>query len=191
MDALMSAPLNACLTKVVLTNGTTTTVSTSNAATYVIKGKIYVQDGAWSNQATPTTDYATGNAFVPIPIPLSSPNLPGVPNGAAGYGCIYLVGTNAAGEDADGSAAVKVIQGSIVALDSSGNFLTAPQFGGLGPVGSASGDNDFCPLGYIIVKLTATAVAAWTFGINNLSSVTGVTYAFGNLSTMPDRPLTA
>ena len=88
----------------------------------------------------------------------------------------------------DHSGNVRVIQGQIAALDGSGNFITAPQYGGMGPAGSGSTDNDFCPIGQIVVQLGATAVATWTFGTNNLSSVTGVTYTFDDLVGMPDRP---
>lgn len=84
-----------------------------------------------------------------------------------------MVGLNAAG-------ALQVVQGQITALDSSGAFITAPQFGGL--------PTDFCPIGYIVIKLGSTAVAAWTFGANNLSGVTGVTYTFVDIVGVPDRP---
>lgn len=183
MDLQSSIPVTMCLSKVSLAAGTTTTISTTGTTTYAIRGKAYTK-AAITNGATPTTDWATGNAFIPIPIPLSSPNLPGVPNGAAGYASIYTVGLDSGGS-------IRVIQGSIVPLDSAGNFLTAPQFGGLGPAGSGSTDNDFCPIGYIIVKLGSTAVATWTFGTNNLSSVTGVTYVFVDVIGMPDRPQTS
>jgi len=180
MDNLQAIPLTANLTKNSLAAGTTTTISTTGTATYAIKGKLYTKT-AITNGATPTTDYTTGNAFVPIPVPLSSPNLPGVPNAAAGYGSVYTVGFDSSGN-------LKVIQGQITALDGNGNFITAPQFGGLGPLGSGSTDNNFAPIGYILVQLGSTAVATWTFGTNNLSGVSGVTYTFVDISTLPDRP---
>lgn len=180
MDLQSAIPVTMNFSKATLAAGTTTTISTTGTTTFAIRGKFYTKT-AITNGATPTTDYATGLAFVPIPIPLSSPNLPGVPNGAAGYGCVYTVGFDSSGN-------VKVIQGTIAALDGSGNFITAPQFGGLGPAGSGSTNNNFCPIGYIIVKLGSTAVATWTFGTNNLSSVTGVTYTFVDIATLPDRP---
>lgn len=180
MDYQAAVPATFCLSKVTLAAGTTTTISTTGTTTFCIGGKAYTKT-AITNGATPTTDYATGLAFIPIPIPLSSPNLPGVPNGAAGYGCVYTVGFDSSGN-------VKVIQGQIAALDGSGNFITAPQFGGVGPAGSGSTNNNFCPIGYIIVKLGSTAVATWTFGTNNLSAVTGATYIFQDLITLPGRP---
>lgn len=178
MDQQASIPATMCLSKVTLAAGTTTTLNTTGTNTYCIKGKAYTFT-AWSGKATPTADFATGAAFLPIPIPATAPNL------AAGYGCIYAVGVDTAGTTA------RVIQGTIVPLDASGNFINAPQFGGLGPQGSGSTDNDFCAIGYIVVKLGATAVATWTFGTNNLSSVTGVTYTFVDVITLPDRPQVA
>ena len=180
MDNQASIPVTMCLSKVTLAAGTTSTISTTGTTTYAIRGKAYTK-AAITNGATPTTDWATGNAFIPIPAPLSNPNLPGVPNGAAGYGSIYMVGLDSGGN-------VRVIQGTIAPLDASGNFLYAPQFGPLGPSGSTSSNNDFCPIGYIVVKLGATAVATWTFGTNNLSGVTGATYAFQDVVGEPDRP---
>lgn len=177
MDALQAVPVTMCFSKATLAAGTTTTISTTGTTTYAIRGKFYTKT-AISNGATPTTDYATGAAFLPIPIPATAPNL------AAGYGSIYTVGLDSAGT-------VRVIQGTVVPLDANGAFINAPQFGGLGSTGSgsaASVNNDFCPIGYIVVKLGATAVATWTFGTNNLSSVTGVTYTFVDIATLPDRP---
>lgn len=174
MDIQSASPITMCLSKVTLAAGTTTTLSNTGTTTYAIQGKAYTK-AAMTNAATPTTDAATGLAFVPIPIPLTTQGLPGgIPAGAAGYGCIYIVGFNAAG-------ALKVVQGDIAPMDASGNFLQAPGIPGL--------PTDFCPVGYMIVKLGPTAVATWTFGTNNNSSVTGVTYVFGDLVSLPGRPL--
>ncbi len=180
MDYQSSVPATFCMSKNALAAGTTTTLTTvpvgatGQLTVYAIKGKIY-NKAALTNAATPTVDYVTGLAFKPIPIPNTAPNL------GLGYGCVFTVGLNAAGT-------LKVTQGTIEALDVSGNFINAPQFGGAGPAGSDKTDNDFCPIGYIIVQLGATAVATWTFGTNNLSGVTGVTYTFVDVCTLPDRP---
>lgn len=177
MDNQAFVPVTMCLSKVALAAGTTTTISTTGTTIYSIRGKAYSK-AAITNGATPTTDYATGNAFLPIPIPNTAPNL------ALGYGSVFMVGL-------DHSGNIKVIQGQVAPLDVNGNFITAPQFGAFGPSGSGSTDNDFCPIGYIVVKLGSTAVATWTFGTNNLSSVTGVTYAFQDVVGWPDRPQVA
>ena len=174
MDMQASIPVTMNFTKASLAAGTTTTISTTGTTTYAIRSKFYTKT-AITNGATPTTDFATGAAFLPIPIPNTAPNL------ALGYGSVYTVGLDTAGT-------VRVIQGTIVPLDINGNFINAPQFGALGPSGSGSTDNSFCPIGYILVQLGATAVATWLFGTNNLSSVTGVTYTFVDVCTLPDRP---
>lgn len=174
MDIQQAIPVTMNFTKAALAAGTTTTISTTGTTTFAIKGKFYTKT-AITNGATPTTDYATGAAFLPIPIPATAPNL------AAGYGSVYTIGF-------DHSGNVKAIQGTIVPLDASGNFINAPQFGGFGPAGSGTTGNDFCPIGYMLVQLGATAVATWTFGTNNNSSVTGVTYTMVDCATLPDRP---
>lgn len=176
MDIQSAAPVTLCMSKVTLAAGTTTTLSNTGTTTYAIQGKPYTK-AAMTNAATPTVDAATGLPFVPIPIPGTTQGLPGgIPAGAAGYGCIYIIGFNAAG-------ALKAVQGDIAALDAAGTFLQAPGIPGL--------PNDFCPVGYEIVKLGPTAVATWTFGTNNNSGVTGATYIFGDLISLPGRPLTS
>jgi hypothetical protein len=183
MDYQQQIPVTMNFTKATLAAGTTTTLSTTGTTTFAISGKFYTKT-AITNGATPTKDYATGNAFIPIPIPLSSPNLAGVPNSAPGYGCVYVVGF-------DKSGAIKVVQGQIAALDVNGNFVTSPNFGAVGEAPGTTWPpeyNNFCPIGYIIVQLGSTAVATWTFGTNNLSGVTGVTYTFVDVATLPGRP---
>lgn len=174
MDMQQSVPVTMCLSKVALAAGTTTTLSNTGTTIFAIRGKAYSK-AAMTNAATPTTDYVTGVAFKPIPQPNTAPNL------ALGYGSVFTVGFTSGG-------ALAVVQGTIEALDANGNFINAPQFGGLGAQGPGSLDNDFCPIGYIVVKLGATAVASWTFGVNNMSSVTGVTYTFVDVISLPDRP---
>lgn len=115
---------------------------------------------AMTNAATPTTDAATGLPFVPVP---------------ANQGCAFLIGFNAAGS-------LLAVQGGLVPLNAAGQFMSAPVFGGP--------PNDFCPIGYLIIKAGATASSApgWTFGTSNMSGVTGITYTFVDLVGIPDRP---
>lgn len=174
MDLQQFIPVTMNFSKSALTAGSTSTISTTGTSTYAIRSKFYTRT-AITNTATPTTDYATGAAFLPIPIPNVAPNL------ALGYGSVYTIGF-------DHSGNLKAIQGTIVPLDISGNFINAPQFGALGPSGSGSTDNDFCPFSYLLVQLGATAVATWTFGTNSLSAVTGCTFTFVDICTLPDRP---
>lgn len=178
MDNLQAAPVTLCMTKAGLAAGTTTTLTqtlaggaTSNII--AIRGK-FSSVAALSNTATPTLDYGTGKAFLPV---------------LASQGCVYMVGFNAAGT-------LKVIQGQVTPLDTitvPGNFLVAPNFGALGPAGSANGaggGNDFCPIGYLVVQCGSTAnnTTGFVFGTNNLSGLTGVTYTFDDVCGITDRP---
>lgn len=168
MDVQSAIPATACYTKAGLAAGTTTTLSTGGTITYSVRGKMYTKT-AITNGATPTTDYATGNAFTGITI---------------NNGSVFTIGF-------DHSGNLKVVQGTIEALDTSGNFIRAPMFGGLGPVGQASTDNDFCAIGYLTVLVGATG-ATWTFGTSNLAGPpTGVTLNWQDCSTLPDRPQVA
>lgn len=163
MDVLQSAPLTACVSKVTLAAGTTTTLSNTGTITYFIRGKAYTKT-AMTNAATPTTDAATGAAFVGV---------------VANKGSVFVVGLNAAGT-------LSCVQGTITDLDTSGNFIRAPQF----PAGLPL---DFCPIGYLVIKAgsTANATTGWIFGTSNNSSVTGITYSFADIGTLPDRPVVA
>lgn len=182
MDALALAPAFFCTSKVTLAEGSTSTLSSTGTILYSINGFAY-SAAALSNTATPTTDWATGAAFIPIPIPGTTTNLPaGVVVSANGYACAFLIGLSAAG-------GLKAIQGPIVPLDTSGNPIVAPSLpSSLGPAGPNSGDNDFCPIGYVVVKAGSTAVATWTFGTNNWTT-TGITTSLGDLMTLTGRPL--
>lgn len=170
MDLQQAIPVTMCLSKVTLVAGTTTTLSNTGTTTFAIRGKAYTK-AAMANAATPTLDWSTGIAFLPV---------------LANFGSIFTVGF-------DSTGALRVIQGTLAALDgavaASAKFITAPQFGGFGPAGSGSTNNDFCPVGYIIIKCGSDFVAGtWTFGVNNLSAVTGVAYTFVDVITLPDRP---
>lgn len=115
-----------------------------------------------SNGATPTTDAVTGLAFLPVP---------------ANFGSVYTIGFNAAGT-------LQVVQGDVNALDAQGRFMIAPQFG---PI-----PNDFCAIGYLVIKAGSTASASpgWVFGTSNQAGVTGITYSMQNCILLPDRPQT-
>lgn len=160
MDTLASAPITMCLGKVTLAAGTTSTLSNTGTTVYAIRGKAYSKV-AMVNVATPTTDWATGVAFLPL-----------LPN----YGTVYVVGF-------DHSANLKAVQGTIVPLDGSGAFINAPQLPSDLP-------NDFCPIGYIVVKAGSTASAAgWVLGTGNLATpATGITLTYVDVVGLPDRP---
>lgn len=164
MDNLKMAPLTLCLSKATLAAGTTTTYSTTGTTVYAIKGKAY-STAAKTNVATPTVDITDGLAFTPVAYPASS--------SVGGQGSVFVFCFDSGGT-------LRVAQGTVEQLDILGNFINAPQF----PIIP----DTVCPFGYLVVKLGPTAVANWTFGSSNLSGVTGVTYTFVDVITLPDRP---
>lgn len=159
MEAIALAGLTMALNKFTVAAGTTTTLSTSNTNTYCIKGKAYTRT-ALTNQATPTTDGATSAAFKGV---------------VANKGCVFVIGFDASGN-------LKAVQGEITDLDSAGNFLVAPEF----PLVPDS----ICPVAYLVIQAgsTANATTGWIFGTSNMSSVTGITYTFVDIITLPNRP---
>jgi hypothetical protein len=173
MDYQSAVPVTMCLSKVTLAAGTTSTLSTTGTTTYAIRGKAYTK-AALSNVVTPTTDWATGKAFLPCP---------------ASSGTVYMIGLDSGGT-------VRAVQGTVVSTDGVAQSATAfnngaPQFGGDGPAGSGSTDNDFCPIGYIIFKADSTASSSpgAVLGSANLATpATGMSYSFVDVITQPDRP---
>ena len=116
---------------------------------------------AITNGATPTTDFTTGLAFRPIVL---------------NQGTVVVIGF-------DSTGAVKACQGGIEPLTVAGTFVNAPQFPGI--------PDTMCPIGYIVLRGGATLASTWTFGTNNLSAVTGMTYTFHDVCTLPARPQVA
>lgn len=160
MDRYAMPPLTLCnFPPATLVAGTTTTLTTTGTTSYCIKGKAYDKT-AITNGTTPTTDATTGAAFVGVQI---------------NKGSVFVVGFDSAG-------AIKVSQGTIEALDASGNFVLAPQFPNI--------PDTVCPIGYIVIKVASNG-STWTFGSSNLSGVTGVTYTFVRIVTLPSRPQVA
>lgn len=113
---------------------------------------------AMTNVATPTTDAAKGSAFRPI---------------VANQGTIVVIGLDSGGN-------VKAAQGGIEPLDVAGLFMRAPELPSI--------PDTMCPIGYIVLKGGSTLASAWTFGSSNLSGVTGMTYTFVDIMTLPERP---
>lgn len=162
MDSLFQTPLTMCVSKAVLAAGTTSTLSSTGAINFCIKGKAYTH-AALSNTATPTTDAVTGAAFNAIP---------------ANYGAVIAIGFNAAGT-------LIAAQGPLQALDATGNFINAPQFAPIPDTMCAIGYE------VIKAGSTASSAPGFVFGTSNQASVTGITYTLVDLMTMPDRPQVA
>ena len=192
MDNVAQAPITMCMASMTFSEGSTSTLSTSGTNAYVIQGIFYSRT-ALTNQATPTTDLATGNAFIPMPVPGTTTGLPAGVAAAptlGGYACAFTLGFNAAGT-------LLAVQGPIVPIDTAGTFIQgAPSLSpALGPPGPNAGttaaiqaNNDFCPCGYIVVKSGSAATATFTFGTTAWTT-TGYTTSIGNISSLPGRSL--
>lgn len=111
-----------------------------------------------SNAATPTLDAVTGLAF---------------PSITANQGTVVVYGLDASG-------AIKCSQGTIEPLDVQGAFTKQPNF--------PTTIGTVCPIGYLVLKGGAGLVGTFTFGTNNLSGVTGMTYTFTDVMVLPSRP---
>jgi hypothetical protein len=158
MDSLSQTPLTAFFSKAGLAAGTTTTTTTSNGTTFV-----YCIKGKTYN-ATGASNGAT-------------PTTDAV-TGAA----FTAIALNKAGVFAwcyDTSGNLKVVQGQTVNYSDAGVFEVAPQFPGI--------PDTLCPIGYELVKVISTG-SAWTMGVSNQASQTGITKVFVDCSTLPDRP---
>lgn len=116
---------------------------------------------AAANAATPVVDLNTGLAFKPL---------------AANQACLFAFLANEAG-------GVSVVQGPIASNLDLINQVGAAQFPGL-PDTSA-------PFGYVLVQAGATLASPWTFGLGNLSGVTGLTLTFRDLMDIPAQPIYA
>lgn len=145
--------------------GTTSTYTTAATSSVSIGGKFAVALAAQTNTASPTTDAATGVAFVAM---------------AANRATVLVWGINAAG-------AIQLCQGSVEptvtgVTTTVGAFINAPQFPAL--------PSDFCALAYGLVR-TAPSASAWTAGTSSWTA-SGVTCStFVDVSVLPDRPQVA
>jgi len=148
---------------VIALHAAATTLDSTNAFHFSIKGKLYTAT-AWTTAATPTTDYNTGAAFVRVGTSECS---------------VFVIGLQS-----DGT--IKVMQGTVEALDSAGTVVVPPQFPTI--------PDDVCPVGYVFCKAGSTAAAkatGWLFGTSNFSGVTGITLTAQDLQTMPSRVVTS
>ena len=191
MDQVAKAPITMCLASMAVAEGSAATISTTGTNAYIIEGLFYSRT-ALTNQALPSTDNATGNAYVTIPAPGTTTGLgAGIPSAPAGggYACAITLGLNAAGT-------LQAVQGPIVALDTNGAFISAapslsPALGPPGPnPGTTAGVQasvDFCPIGAIVVKLGSSASAFTPF--TTAWTSTGVTTSLINLASLPGRSL--
>ncbi len=163
MDNLQIPPLTLCTSYAALAaSGAATTFTTTGATLYAIKGKAYTTSAA-ASAATPTSDAVAGTTFASNTL-------------AKNYGTVFVWAYD--GSSTTAATAIKVAQGSVVALDEAGNFLSAPQFPTI--------PDTLAPFAYTTVKNGSTG-SAWTFGTSNWNAA-GITLAHQNVMTLPGRP---
>lgn len=147
---------NFCTTSGLLTaTGAVTTYDTTVTINYVIGGKIATKT-AVTTGTTPTTDGVTGSAFTQL---------------TASKGCVMVWCLIAGGT-------VKVVQGPVMNLDASGNFIDAPAFPTI--------PDTMVPFAYQVLK-ASSAAGTITFGSSNWNA-TGFTNAIVNVAVLPSRP---
>jgi len=152
---------NRCTSAGALTaTGAETVYDTTVTIDFCVEGKAYTKT-AVTDGVTPTTDGVSGSAFR---------TLTGVASGG-GQGTVLVWCLNASGT-------VKLLQGSRESLDSSGNFLMAPQFPGI-PV-------DLTPFAYQVLKHYGQGTTV-TIGSSNWNT-SGFSNAIVDVHTLPRRP---
>lgn len=156
---------NLTLGKAGLTAGTTNTYTITNTFTFANKGLLFSQASA-ANATTPTTDFNTGNAFLPLP---------------AGASCLFVFGVTAAG-------VVGVVQSLPLQLQKGIFPQTNDITGGLGAVQFPIIPDTLTPFGYLLVEASSSLASPWTFGVGNLSGVTGLTYTFHDVMSVLSQP---
>lgn len=165
MDLLQQSPLTFNHVNAGLVAGTTSTYTTTATTVCSIGGRFATGLAAQTNTASPTTDANTGLAFVPL---------------TANQATVLLWGVNAAG-------AIRLVQGGIVPTEigittTAGGFLQAPSFPAI--------PDDFCPIGYQLVRTSPTG-SAFTAGTTAWAA-SGITCSvIRNVSTLPGRPQTS
>lgn len=162
MDQLSFPPITFNHVNAGLVAGTGSSYTTTAATSCSINGKFATALSAQTNTASPTTDATTGLAFVPL---------------TANQTCCLVWGINNAG-------AIRLSQGPIINTEAgvgttAGNFLQAPQFPML--------PDDFCPIGYQIVRTSPTG-SSFTPGTTAWAA-SGITCSvIRNISCLPARP---
>jgi len=150
-----------------LAAGSTSTITAATATTYAIKGKMYTET-LGSNQAHVTTDANTGAAFVAV---------------QPGYGCALVYGFSSAESSmVCAQGPVQALTGSTDGSNAACKFITAPSFPTALP-------DDFCPIGYIVLKV-GSAASAFTPGTSSWNAANVGTAAV-SVSTLPSRPQVA
>jgi len=153
--------VNFATTKAGLAVGTTTTLTTGNATQYAIGGKSYTA-AASANGASPIGATPTLDANTGVAF---------LPIGLNKAG-IFAIGLNASG-------ALVIAQGGITGYSDASAFEQALAIPSLP-------DTATC-IGYELVKVISTG-SAWTMGVSNQASQTGITKVLVDVLIPPNRP---
>lgn len=162
MNARNLRGLTMGLVNPVLVKGTTSTYSTSVTSAGVVNGIYATALTAQTNTATPTSDAATGAAFV-----AQTDNT----------ACCYVFGITVGG-------AIAVCQGAIVPTEvgvttTAGAFINPPPFPSL--------PDNFYVIGYGLVR-TAPSASDFTFGSTAWDATGVTTSTLKQCNVLPDRP---
>lgn len=160
---------NLTLGKAGLVAGTTTTYTITNTFTFANMGKLYSKSSA-TNAATPTTDFSTGNAFLPL---------------VAGAACLFVFCVDVSGN-------VRVIQSLPFNLRQGLYPQTGDITGGYAALQFPPIPDSLTPFGYMSAEAISTLASPWVFGVGNLAAgTTGLTLAFTDVMALPAQPVTA
>ena len=152
---------NVCLAAAGLAGtAANTTVSTTNALNYTIKGQLYAH-AALGAAAPNATDLFTGKPFVPLQI------------GQAAVVAAFI----------DASQNLRFAQGPAVNTNDLTGGLAALQFPQVSDLYAPIGY-------FLVKSDPAAALATWTFGVNNFTGVTGVTVTARDVMDYPAQPIT-
>jgi len=158
--------ITAAFSKCGLAVGTTSTITAATATTYAIQGKTYTKT-LGSNQTHPTTDATTGAAFVAV---------------QPGYGCALVYGFDSSGNIECVQGQPQALTGSTDGSNAACKFITAPNFAAI--------PDDFCPVGYVILKV-GSAASAFTPGSSSWNAANVGTNTGISVTTLPPRPQVA
>jgi hypothetical protein len=157
---IRSGTMNLATAALTGLSGGATTISTTGTPAYMLNGKLLAAT-AQSGGATPTTDIATGAAFIPL---------------ATGKGCVFVFGW-----DSSAPTVASVAQGKVVNAADVTNKSATYDF----PQIPAT----FCPFAYVTISYVGSGT--WTFGTSNWNATTATIGTVINCALLPNQPLTA
>lgn len=152
--------MNLATTALTGLSGAATTLSTTGTPAYMLEGKLKASTNQ-SGGASPTTDIATGDAFVAL---------------ATGEGCVFVLGWDSSAPTVFSVAQGKVVKAADVTNASAGYAFPAIP-------------DTFCPVAYVTISYVGAST--WTFGTSNWNATTVTIGTVVNIALLPTRPLTA